>query len=268
MTQTGVAEKYVELSHGRTRYFEAGDGPPVVLLHGAGFISGADSWLANIESLATHFRVLAPDCLGWGPGDQLTLGYSFGYLVDFVREFQDALGLTRSHVVGHSMGGWIASLFAYESPNRVEKLVLVASGGLATRPLLSMTNWLPPTDEQIRSGLANLASAGVNIEPLVAERVERAHVPERVDRFREVMIHMTHPETRQRYNTARRLPHIPNPTLVLWGRDDQVNALDLGERTLELIPGSRLVIFENCGHSLPTEHAEKFNATVADFLAP
>jgi pimeloyl-ACP methyl ester carboxylesterase len=267
MTQDGPVQQYVELSHGRTRYFEAGSGPPVVLLHGAGFISGADSWLGNVDGLARQFRVLAPDCLGWGPGDQLTLGYSFGYLVDFVREFQDALGMSRSHVVGHSMGGWIASLLAYESPNRVERLVLVASGGLATRPLPSMTNWAPPSEEQIRAGLGTLQRAGVDVEPLVAERVERAGDPERVERFGAVMAHMTHPETRQRYNTARRLPHISSPTLILWGRDDQVNPLELGERTHELIPGSRLVTFEQCGHSLPTEHPEKFNATVADFLA-
>jgi pimeloyl-ACP methyl ester carboxylesterase len=123
--------KSVELSHGRTRHLEAGGGPAVILLHGVAFASGGDSWLANVGGLAPKLRVLAPDFPGWGPGDQLELGYSFAYLADFVREFQDALGLENSHIAGHSMGGWVSSVLAYESPQRVGKLVLVASGGMA-----------------------------------------------------------------------------------------------------------------------------------------
>ena len=93
-----MTEQWVTLSHGRTRYLSAGAGQPVLLLHGAGFISGAHSWLPVISGLAENFHVIAPDMLGWGPGDQLTTPYSFGYLVDFVREFQDALGLNPASV--------------------------------------------------------------------------------------------------------------------------------------------------------------------------
>ena len=113
-----ASERFVELSHGRTRYFDCGEGAPTILLHGVGYSAGGTSWYRNI----------APDFVGWGTGDRLEQGYSFAYLVDFVREFQDALGLASTHVVGHSMGGWIASLFAYESPNRVDRLALTASG--------------------------------------------------------------------------------------------------------------------------------------------
>lgn len=267
MTRDGIEEKFLELSHGKTRYFEAGSGHPVILIHGAGFQSGADSWLASLGPLSRGLRVLAPDCLGWGPGDQLALGYSFAYLVDFIREFQDALGLKSSHIVGHSMGGWIASLLAYESPQRIDRLVLVASGGLATRPLPSMTGWTPPSEEQLRGHFTNLNKAGVDIEPLIAERLERAKDPQRVERFGAIMIHMTNPETRVRYNTARRLPYIANPTLILWGSEDTTNPLEMGETTHRLIPGSRLEIFESGGHGLPTEQPERFNRLVSEFLA-
>jgi pimeloyl-ACP methyl ester carboxylesterase len=266
MKTEDIREQWVELSHGRTRYFEAGSGDPMLLLHGAGFASGGDNWLLNIGPLAEHFRVLAPDCVGWGAGDQLTLGYSFAYLVDFVREFQDALNIARSHVVGHSMGGWIASLLAYESPNRIEKLVLVASGGLATRPLPTMVDWQPPTEAQFRASLANLERAGVDVEPLVQKRLAWASEPDRVARFRDVMLHMTNSETRYRYNTARRLPLVQSSTLVLWGSEDKVNSIDLGETTHRLISGSRLVIFEGAGHGLPSEQPGRFNGTVLDFL--
>jgi pimeloyl-ACP methyl ester carboxylesterase len=266
MQLAGIDERYIELSHGKTRYFAAGTGEPVILLHGAGWNSGGDSWLGNIGPLAERFRVLAPDCLGWGPGDQLALGYSFAYLVDFVREFQDALGLAKTHVVGHSMGGWIASLLAYESPQRIDRLVLVASGGVATRPLASMTNWQPPSEAEIRNGLAGLQRVGVDVEPLVQDRLARTKEPERVQRFGQIMAHMTNPETRQRYNTARRLPYITNPTLIIWGRDDKVNELEMGETMHRLIPGSQLVVFDGCGHGVPTEARDRFDQVVTEFL--
>lgn len=266
MTTTGVQHKEVVLSHGRTYYLEAGDGPPVILLHGAGFTAGGDSWLANIAGLSARLRVLAPDCLGWGAGDQLELGYSFAYLVDSVREFQDALGLERSHLVGHSMGGWIASILAYESPNRIDRLILVASGGMATRPLPTMQGWQAPGEEQIRNSLSGLARAGVDVEPLVKEKARLAEDPERADRFRQVMVHMTTPETRQRYYMARRLPHIKSRTLVLWGSNDPVNNIEMGQATQQLIPGSELKVFEGAGHGLPTERVEEFNQAVLGFL--
>lgn len=269
MTTTTIAERYVTLSHGKTRVLEAGSGDPVLLLHGAGFTAGAESWLANIEPLATRLRVLAIDCLGWGPSDRLNTEYSFAYLVDHVRELQDVLGIETSHVVGHSMGGWIASLLAYESPNRVDKLVLVASGGTATRPLPTMVHFKPPTRDEIRAQFqARFAGHAVDIDRLVEQYAQLAANAEAVEAFGKVMAHMTNPLTRSRYNTLRRLPHIKAPTLIIWGRDDQVNALEMGEETHRLIPNSRLIVFDNCGHSVPTERAEDFNNAVLSFLAP
>lgn len=260
--------KSVDLSHGRTRYLEAGDGPAVILLHGASFASGGDSWLANIGGLASRLRVLAPDMLGWGPGDQLDQGYSFAYMADFVREFQDAFGLESSHVVGHSMGGWVASVLAYESPQRIGRLVLAASGGMATRPLPTMTGWQPPGEPEIRSALAGMERAGIDIEPMVKERLALAGDPERAERFRRVMEHMTNPETRRRYYMGRRLPHVPNETLILWGTDDAVNDLDMARETHRLIPNSKLKVFDGVGHLIPTETPDEFNRAVLDFLAP
>jgi pimeloyl-ACP methyl ester carboxylesterase len=256
----------VDLSHGQTRYLETGTGPAVILLHGVGWALGADAWRANIPGLASGLRVLAPDFPGWGPGDQLELGYSFAYLTDFVREFQDALGLEAAHVVGHSMGGWIASLLAYESPQRVGKLVLVASGGMATRPLPAMSDWAPPGEPEIRASMAGLEALGVDTAPLVKERVSLAGDPERAERFRRVMAHMTHPETRRRYHMARRLPHIPNSTLILWGTADAVNNIELGQETERLLPHAELRVFEGAGHNLPVERPAEFDQAVLDFL--
>jgi pimeloyl-ACP methyl ester carboxylesterase len=264
---TSVAEKYVTLSHGQTRYLEAGEGYPTILLHGVGFTGGADGWFLNIGPLATQFRVLAPDFVGWGKGDRLDLEYSFAYLADFVREFQDALGIERSNIVGHSMGGWVASVFAYESPERVNKLVLVAAGGTATRTLPSMTQFKPPTREQIRGQLGTRVKApGVDLDTLADQEFAKAQIPGAVEAYQKIMNHMNNPLTRLRYNTLRRLPHIKAPTLVIWGRQDSTNALELGQRTHELIPGSKMVIVEDCDHFIPTEHPDEFNRALLEFL--
>jgi pimeloyl-ACP methyl ester carboxylesterase len=259
--------KSLDLSHGRTRYREAGVGPAVILLHGVSFALGGDAWLANINGLASGFRVLAPDFPGWGPGDQLELGYSFAYLADFVREFQDALDLRSSHIVGHSMGGWVASVLAYESPQRIGKLVLVASGGMATRPLATMATWQPPGEQDIQLALSGLERAGIDIAPLVKERVSLARDPQRAERFRRIMEHMTHPETRHRYHMSRRLPHIPNETMILWGTDDAVNDIEMGRATQRLIAHSQLRIFDGAGHNLPTERPDEFNQAILSFLS-
>ena len=101
-TSTAITEKFVELGHGKTRYFEAGTGYPTILIHGAGFLSGADGWLGVMGQLAERGRVLSIDCLNWGPGDVFDQEFSFAYLVDHVREFMDAMGIEKANIVGHT----------------------------------------------------------------------------------------------------------------------------------------------------------------------
>ena len=271
-----ITERYVTLGHGRTRYFEAGNGYPTILLHGAGFDTGADVWLANLPDLATRLpgrqaglRVLAVDALNWGPGDVLDFEFSFAYLVDHVREFMDALGIERAHLVGHSMGGWIATLFAYESPERLNRLVLVAAGGAATRNLASMVEWQPPAVDQltarVRARLAN-APAGVDAEAIVRQYAAKVTDAAHVEAFAKVMRHMTNPLTRQRYNTLRRLPYVKTPALILWGRNDAVNDVSMAEALHAGIKGSRLVVLEDTGHNVPGERPAEFAREVLAFL--
>lgn len=262
-------ERYVDLSHGRTRYIEEGSGPPVILLHGVGFTAGGDaSWWPIIGPLAQHYRVLAPDFVGWGPGDRFDREYSFAYLVDFVREFQDALGWERTHVVGHSMGGWIATLFGYESPNRVDRLVLIAAGGVLPRPLPSMQAFSVPGREQIEKQIrATVKVPDADVDALVEQALEKTRIPGAAEAYQKVLNHMNDPLNRQRYNTVRRLQHITSPTLVVWGREDQSNALEMGERLHRDIAGSEMAIVENCGHFVPTEQPAELLRLLASFLA-
>jgi pimeloyl-ACP methyl ester carboxylesterase len=220
----------------------------------------------NIGPLSSKLRVIAVDALAWGKGQGwLQQEYSFAYLVDFLREFQDAIGLSKTNLVGHSMGGWLASVFAYESPHRLNKLVLVASGGAMPRQLQSMVEFKPPAREDIVKNLTARVKSGVDIEALADYHHALAQDPERLGAYQRVLNHMNNMETRSRYNTVRRFPHIPVPTLVVWGKDDAINALEMGEMTHQGIPGSKMVVLE-CGHFIPTEQADEFNSALLDFL--
>jgi pimeloyl-ACP methyl ester carboxylesterase len=258
---------YVQLSHGKTRYLEAGAGYPTILLHGVSFYNGADSWRLSIGPLSKKLRVLALDCLGWGLGDRFDREYSFAYLVDHVREFQDTLGLAKSNIVGHSMGGWLASVFAYESPERVNKLVLVCSGGARPRTIPSMTEFKPPTRDDVRKQLAEHTHPSLHkeLDKWADEDYAKTQVPGALGAYQKILNHMNDNLNRVRYNTIRRFPHITVPTLVVWGKRDQVNDLSMGEETHRLIKGSKMVILDT-DHFLPTQVPDQFNQALLDFL--
>ena len=266
-TSTRIEEKTATLSHGKTRYFEAGTGYPTILIHGAGFLSGADNWLGVMPGLAENYRCLAIDELNWGPGDVFDQELSFAYLVDHVREFMDVMGIEKANVVGHSMGGWIATLMGYESPDRINKLVLVAAGGTATRPLQNMVEFKVPSEEQIRAGLEGRMKAS----PEYADRVlqtylDKAKDPAYGEAFAKVMKHMTNPMTRNRYNTLRRLAHIHVPTLVVWGDADKTNDVSMAHDLHNGIKDSKLVVYEGIGHGVPQEAPDRFVADLKAFL--
>lgn len=260
------SQRFIQLSHGRTRYFDLGSGAPTILLHGVGFSAGGTSWYRNIARLAEGLRVIAVDFVGWGLGDRLEQGYSFAYLVDFVREFQDALGLASSNIVGHSMGGWIASLLAYESPNRVDRLALTASGGTATRTIAQMTEFQPPTRQATFDRIAALPGISEDDARDWTE-YDWANMQAQgaVESYRKILANMNVAETRSRYNTLRRLPLISAKTLVVWGTRDEVNDITLGQKTAESIPDARLVTFD-CGHMVPHEAPDALNETLLDFF--
>ena len=161
---------------------------------------------------------------------------------------------------------WLASLFAYESPQRLNKLVLVASGGAMPRQLKSMVEFTPPTRDQIIETYTPKVNGGVDIEALADYQFALTQSEERLGAYRRVLSHMNNMETRSRYNTVRRFPHISVPTLVVWGTEDPVNALEMGQMTHEGIPGSKMVTFENCGHWIPTEKPDEFNEALLNFL--
>jgi pimeloyl-ACP methyl ester carboxylesterase len=266
-----VTEKFVDMSHGKTRYFEAGSGYPFILLHGAQYLGGADTWLHVMPTLGEHFRVLAPDSLNWGPGDPWNYEFSFEVLVDHVREFMDVLGIEKANIAGHSMGGWVATLIGYESPDRINKLILSDAGGTATRPLQGMVDFKVPEEAAARENVTKRLQGagvpdGVTLDQLLKSTMIKVTDPKHGEAMAKTMKHMTNLEVRARYNTVRRLPFIKVPTLVTWGAEDKTNDISLGKELHAGIKGSKMVVFEGAGHQVPTEQPENWTREVIKFL--
>lgn len=263
-----VTEHTVELSTGAGHYFEAGSGEPTIFLHGVGYTAGGAEWFGCVQAgLGDATQMIAMDQFGFGAVDRPAQRYEFSHLVDRVRELQDALGHERTNIVGHSLGGWVAATLAYESPERVDRLVLVANAGLNTAPPPNVQNFEAPTPEAIEAGVASIADDELRAA-LLEQRLRNAAVPSAEDSFRRVTEMLNDTAMRRRYYLTRRLSHITAETLLIFGERDLVfpplEGRDLMHRE---IAGSRMVVLPDTGHAVTTERPRELAALVGDFLS-
>ena len=268
--------------HGHNVFYrEEGEGSVVVLLHG---IAGCSAtWDAVLPRLAARHTVVAPDLLGHGESAKPRGDYSLGAYASGVRDLLAVLGHDRVTVVGHSLGGGIAMQFAYQFPEWCERLVLVGSGGLGKEvsPLLRALS--APGAEYVLALLLNsrlhgwarsvgttVGRVGIRGDQLMTElwnsysrltdvRAQRA--------FFHTIRSVIDPAG-QRVSARDRLYLAADmPTLIVWGDKDSVIPVEHAAIAHELIPGSRLEIFEGCGHFVPIEAPERFVGVLEDFLA-
>ena len=257
-----------------------GDGTPVVMLHGGGpGASGVSNYSRNIDALAQSHRVIVPDMPGYGRSAKyVDHSDPFGYLADMMRGMLDELGIATAHLVGNSYGGATALRLALDTPHRVGKLVLMGPGGIGT------TRGLPTAG--LKSLLSYYGGDGPSRDKLAAFIrtylvYDGAAVPdELIDlRYRasldpEVVANppLQRPKglrtlVRMDLTRDKRLKSLPNPTLVLWGRDDKVNRPSGGPLLLGLMPNAELVMTSHTGHWMQWERAELFNQLVTEFLS-
>jgi pimeloyl-ACP methyl ester carboxylesterase len=261
-----VQERQVSVLDGRfkTRLMEAGQGEPLLFLHGAG---GSAGWPPFLEDLSRQFHVYLP----WHPGYSESQGLDHVDdvldMVIYYQDFFDAIGVESAHVVGHSMGGMFAAELAALSPQRVRKLVLVASAGLwlDDNPIPDFFAMMPPELMQIiwhdpNSELARALLPDPNDKEAMGRAfIERAQSLSAATKFLWPI-----PDR----GLAKRIHRIQAPTLLVWGESDGLIPPVYGREFLRRIKGSQLVVLPQCSHMLMLEQREQFVRTVADFLAP
>jgi pimeloyl-ACP methyl ester carboxylesterase len=254
-----------------TNYHRSGSGPVVLLVHGSGpGVSAFANWRLTMPTLAEHFDVIAPDIVGFGFTDRPE---GFDYSLESWRAhllgFADALELETFSIVGNSFGGGLAISMAAHAPDRVERLVLMGACGVSF-PITDGLDrvWGYEPSLATMRGLLDIFA----FDPAYAtdELAELRYAASVRPGFQESFSAMF-PAPRQRWVDALATPEdviadLPHRTLVVHGRDDRIIPLSNAFRLLELIDDAQLHVFGRCGHWTQIEHAQEFNALVADFL--
>lgn len=269
-----TTSRVVEVASGTVHYQEAGSGEPIVLLHGSG--PGATGWSnfrGSIGPLAERFHVFAPDMPGWGESSPVT--FEDRNHVETLLQLLDAWGVERAHLVGNSMGGTTSLLFAAVYPERVASVVTMGSGSTG-RGIFGPGDGPPeglkvlrqayrdPGPEQMLK-LVDVMTFGPRLvtQELAEERSRNALAhQEHLDNFIAGM-----EKGRRHSSTDAQLASITAPVMLIHGRDDRVVPLEGTLRAVSLIPNSRAVILNQCGHWAMIERPDEFNELVAMFVA-
>jgi pimeloyl-ACP methyl ester carboxylesterase len=267
--------------HGHRRaYVKLGSGPALLLLHGLG--CDHRTWDPVIDALARRYTVIAPDLLGHGESDKPRGDYSVAGFANGMRDLLTVLGIDQATVVGHSFGGGVAMQFAYQFPERTERLVLVATGGLgaevspAIRAITTTGFYqvmglltLPGVRHVGRGGLRALSRTGLkefrdfdevagvydSLQDPAARRALR-HVVRAVVDWQGQIVTMSD----RAYLTEAM------PICVIWGEDDRVIPVRHAQRAAELAPGARIEILPRTGHFPHKDHPDRFVKVVNDFV--
>jgi abhydrolase domain-containing protein 6 len=256
---SGLKRHVVQVGDHRVVYAEGGHGEPVVLLHGFG--ASADSWNRFAKPLTRRYRVIAPDQPGWGASTRLeSASYGYPAQVERLHQFLSALGLKRVHLVGHSMGGFIASAYAARYPDEVITLGLIAPHGMVEpepsdlfRDVAKGDNWLVASSYQEFDRLLNNVFARRPYAPKAVVRYLAAHAIRGSAKSAKIFAEMQTNDP----PLEDRLPLIHSPTLIIWGDQDRVLHVSCADLFRRGIKSSELMIIPGSGHMPLIENARQ-----------
>ena len=247
----------------RVHYYALGPAaaPAVVLVHGLG--GRAEDWrnLAPYLSKA-GYRVYLPDLPGYGQSENPAgFSYSVPDEAGVVVGFFDALGLKQVDLGGWSMGGWIVQRVAADRPERVRKLMLFDSAGLALKPDWNTDLFTPATANELSQLDELLMPHPPNVPDFVATDILR-HSKQHAWVIRRALASML----TGRDATDRLLPDLKMPVLIVWGELDRITPINEGARMHKLIAGSQLEVIPGCGHLAPNQCAAQIAPYAVVFL--
>jgi len=259
----GVKSEYVEAGGYRLHYFEAGrsEGTPLLLVHGLG--ARGEDWRAMIPTLAASgFHVYAPDLPGYGRSSRPTdASYSIAMEEAAVVSFMQAVHLARADVGGWSMGGWISMKLTLDHPEMVDRLVIYDSAGIYFPADFGPELFVPGDAPGVTRLMKILSPHPGPMPNFVMRAVLRKLVRNGwvIERSMSAM-------TSGRDLLDFRLHDIRQPTLVVWGAEDELIPLSVGKTIHEGITDSSLVVIEGCGHLAPLECSEPVLEATEKFL--
>lgn len=272
--------KEVETPQGVLKYHEAGDGPPLLLLHGSGpGVTGWRNFGENLATFAPHFRCLILEFPGFGVSAPSEL-HPMMAAMPAVGQFLDALGLEQVDIIGNSMGGVVGTRFAMASPERVRRLVTVGGMGknlFTSTPgegikLLSEFNESPSRERLVQWLESMVYDKSLITEELIQARWDQATEPATLESARKMYGRKAIEMMSKMESMSKEAPYwamlhtVRCETLITWGRDDRVSPLDMCLLPMRTIPKAELHVFPNCGHWTMIEAKDAWEAVVLAFL--
>lgn len=258
-------------------YVQAGEGPVVMLLHGLG--TSLICWYSNIDALAdAGYTVVVPDLPGNGDSDKPEhLHYDPDSAADFIYDFSQELGLNKFSLVGNSAGGVVASLFALQHPDMVEKMVLVASGGFGRKvswffrivsvPLLGDLIYRPWLNKKVEITKYLFYRSPAILQELLPEIQRIKELPgSRNAMLRSIRSSINIRGLRKQGYILDRLKNCSVPMMTIWGAEDIIIPISHAEAARRELPNSVIRIIPECGHWPQMENPDEFNTLVSEFL--
>ena len=239
------------------RLMRGGTGSPLVVLHGA---SGA-SWLPFMQKLAEHFEVIAPEHPGFGESDTPDWLDTVDDLAYFYLDLLEQLKLSGVHLVGLSMGGWIAAELAVRSTQRLASLTLAGAAGLSVPGVEQIDPFLLTDEQRLRDFFHDQNKA--------QDIIARALRPEMEDvalKNRTTVARLTWQPRSHNPHLRKWLHRIDVPTLLVWGDQDRMFPKEHALAYQELIPGAKVTIVPECGHLPQIEQPDVFASAVTSFV--
>jgi pimeloyl-ACP methyl ester carboxylesterase len=254
---TSPSDQTIDIRGTRIRLLRGGGGPPLIFLHGA---SGHVGWLPFLERLARRFDVLAPEHPGFGNSDDPAWLDRAGDLACFYLDLMDALDLRHVHLMGTSLGGWVAAELAVRNTARLASLTLVCAVGIAADGVPMDDIFRMSAEENARRFYVDPARVRARLERLASADART------LARNRGTVVRLGYPRFLDP-DLAKWLHRIDVPTLLLWGAQDGLVPVAFGEAYRKAIPGAKLVVIPAAGHAPFEEQPDAFVRAFGTFLA-
>lgn len=280
MTEKRHEVQYVTIHGHRRAFVRAGSGPALLLMHGLG--CDHTTWEPVIDALAKRYTVIAPDLLGHGASAKPRADYSVGGYANGMRDLLTLLGIDKATVVGHSFGGGVAMQFAYQFPERTERMMLVASGGLGPEVTPGIRAITTPGFHQVMGvltlpGVRHVGVAALKAASATGLKATRdlAEVADIYDSFKDpharaAIRHVVRAvvDWKGQIVTMADRAYLTDqmPMAVVWGRDDLVIPVRHASNAAALAPKARVEVIPNAGHFPHKDHPERFAKIVHDWI--
>lgn len=242
----------------RIRLMRGGAGPPLLFLHGGG---GAGVWLPCMARLAKKFDVIAPEHPGFGASDTPAWLDTIADLANFYLDFLDELDLSGVHLVGSSLGGWIAAELAVRNRSRLASLTLIGAAGIYVNGVEQVDTFLVSDAQRLRAMFYDEDLA----EAVVASS-ERPELEDAALKNRMMTAKLSWQPRNHDPHLRKWLHRIKMPTLLVWGENDRLFPPDYAFAYQQLIPGSKVVVFPRCGHLPHVEQGDVFATELETFI--